>query len=76
MEESVFDSLRATEEGEDVHIGLEDMKQLVDVLGSVAALLRDGTLWFNQPGEKNQKHADFCERMARKFANIKIQQEI
>ena len=71
---SVFDALRQGE-GEDVHISAEDMKQLVDILGFISAALSSGKIWFNKPGKSNQKHAVFCKQMAKKFANIKIEQE-
>ena len=73
-DKSIFDSLRHGE-GEDIHISAEDMKQLVDILGFISEALSSGKIWFNKPGKSNQKHAVFCKQMAKKFANIKIEQE-
>lgn len=71
--DGVFESLRISD-GEDVHITSEDMKILVDILGCVSVVLRNGKLWFNDK-KQSTTYADFCERIARKFANIKIQRE-
>lgn len=70
-----YDVLR--DDGEDdVHIGAEDLRTLVDILAFVSVALSEGRLWFNKPGESNRQYAEFCDRMARKFANIKIEREV
>lgn len=71
--DGLFEFLR-TSDGEEVHITSEDMKMLVDILGCVSVVLREGKLWFNDK-EQSPVYADFCERIARKFANIKIHAE-
>jgi len=74
MSDDIFDKLRDSEE--DVHLSLEDTKQLVQMLMMVAGTLKTGKLWFNEPGlEYNMQFIEFCERIARKFSNIKIEQE-
>lgn len=64
-------------EGEerDLHLSNEDRKLLVEVLGMTGAMLRDGKLWFNEPGERNKKYADFCNDMAERFANMPVHNE-
>lgn len=72
----IFETLRETEEGEDVHISLEDMKTLVDILVIVGVLLRERKIWFNKKStEENLQYIKFCERISNKFANIKIEME-
>ena len=71
--DGLFEFLR-TSDGMDVHITSEDMKMLVDILGCVSVALREGKLWFNDK-KQSPVYADYCERIARKFANIKIHSE-
>ena len=68
--------LRDSEEGEDLHISNADRKMLVDLLACVSVALGSGKLWFNKPGKKyNQQFCEFADKMARKFANMKVEQE-
>lgn len=68
--------LRECGDGEDFHITNDDRIKLVEILACVCSVLRSGKLWFNEPDAKiNQDHADFCELMSRRFANMKIERE-
>ncbi len=72
----IVEVLRDTEEGEDVHISSEDMKTLVEILSCVAVAIQYDRLWFNDKSTKtNLQYVEFCTRMAKKFANIKIEEE-
>lgn len=58
------------------HISNEERIMLVEVLGSVASVLKDGKLWFNAQGDKcNHMYADFCLDMAKRFANMPVEQQ-
>jgi hypothetical protein len=70
---TMMEELRTSEE--DVHVSKEDMETLVEVLACISVVLRSGDLHFNGKGKHNETYACFCDSMARKFANIKIESE-
>ena len=72
----IFNALRETDDGENLHLSKVDVVLLVEILGMVAAAIDSGNLWFNSPGgNHNRQYANFCRDMARKFANVKIEME-
>lgn len=47
---------------------------LCEILACVSVVLKNGKLHFNGHGEHNTKYAEFCDDMARRFANMQIEQ--
>jgi len=62
-------------ETEDIHIDNSEREMLIDILGCVAAVLKEGKLHFNGKGKHNEGYANFCLNIARKFSNMKVHQE-
>jgi hypothetical protein len=72
----IFDTLRDTDNGEPLHISKEECIELVEILTMVGAVLESGKLWFNSPDDPINPHAsEFCQKLAKRFANITIEQE-
>ena len=59
----------------DFFITNEERQHLVEILANISVVLRAGKLWFNAPGPENIKHAEFCEEIAHRFANMPVQME-
>ena len=57
---------------QDLHINDEERITLVEILGCVSAVLMTGDLHFNGKGDHNMRYANFCNDMARRFANMPV----
>jgi hypothetical protein len=68
-------TLKCPEGPQDFWISNEDRLQLIDILVCVSHALKLGKLWFNKPGPDNAQHAEFCEAIARRFANMPVEKE-
>lgn len=60
---------------QEFHINDEERITLVEILGCVSAVLMSGDLHFNGKGDHNKTYADFCNEMARRFANMPVHKE-
>lgn len=62
-------------EPEDFYISNDDRIALIEALIATAAALKIGKLWFNEPGKAtNEPYINLLERMAKKFANMPVEQ--
>ena len=58
------------------HISNEERLMLVEVLGCIASVLKAKKLTFEtKSGPANSYYADFCLEMAKRFANMPVEQE-
>lgn len=63
------------EETDLINISDDERLMLVDVLAFVSHALKKEMIWFNKRGLKhNQQYIEFCQRMAKKFACMKVHQ--
>lgn len=63
------------EEQQDFYISNEERISLIEILACVASVLRTGNLYFNGKGDHNLCYADLCIELAKRFANMPINDE-
>ena len=57
------------------YITNEERLTLCEMLACVSVVLREGKLHFNGPGEHNLNYAALADDIARRFANMPVEQE-
>jgi len=60
-------------EDQDFIISKDDMTTLTEILAFVSVALKSGNLYFNGKGDHNLIYAEFCDVMARRFANMPVE---
>lgn len=72
--ESEIEKVLKEGEPKEFWISNEERKQLIDILVMIGTALDKGNLYFNKPGESNKKFSVFCVEIARRLANMPVEE--